>query len=267
MEERRAWIFTLGTEVVRGLVVNTNAAFLGRRLSQIGFKVEGVVSLVDDKKLIADVLRYVIDRYGPDLIVTSGGLGPTYDDITLEAVAEALGRPLVLNDRALEILKERLSGRRLELTKERLKMAYLPEGAEAIYNPVGTAPGALITHGKTVLVCLPGVPREMEEMWLNYVEKIVAGHVNLEFAEGSLVIVGVPEAAAAPILRRFSEEYGSTYIKSHPKGHEVAGPILEIYVSTTSQTPGDARRLVREICEKIGSEIVKLGGSIKEFRC
>lgn len=267
MEERRAWIFTLGTEVVRGLVINTNAAFLGRRLSQIGFKVEGVVSLVDDKKLIAEVLRYILDKYSPDLIVTSGGLGPTYDDITLEAVAEALNRPLVLNNRALEILKEKLSGKGLELTKERLKMAYLPEGAEAIYNPVGTAPGALITYGKTIVVCLPGVPKEMEEMWLNHVEKVIAGHINLEFFEGSLIIIGVPEATIAPILRRLSEEYSSTYIKSHPKGHEVAGPILEIYVSAMSRTPGNARRLVREICEKIGSETVKLGGSIKEFRC
>jgi molybdenum cofactor synthesis domain-containing protein len=267
MSERRAWIFTLGTEVVRGLVVNTNAAFLGRRLSQIGFKVEGVVSLVDDKKLIARVLRYVIDVHTPDLLVTSGGLGPTYDDLTLEAVAEALGRPLTLNDRALEILKEKLSRRGLELTKERLKMAYLPEGAEAIYNPVGTAPGALIRYGKTVLVCLPGVPREMEEMWLNYAEKIVVGNTNFELVEGSILVVGVPEATIAPILRRLSEEYSSTYIKSHPRGHEVTSPVLEIYISATSQVPGEARRVVKEVCEKLGREIDKLGGFIRESRC
>lgn len=267
MERPRAWIFTLGTEIVRGLVVNTNAAFLGRRLTQLGFKVEGSVSLVDDKRLIAEVLRHVIVTYSPDLIVTTGGLGPTHDDITLEAVAEALGRPLVLNERALQILKERVLSRGYELTKERLKMAYLPEGAEAIDNPVGTAPGALIVHNRTTIVCLPGVPKEMEEMWLRYVERTLEARRRVELAEGSLVVVGVPEATIAPVLQRYSEAYGSAYIKSHPKGHEALSPVLEIYISASSCVPGEASRVMKELCERIAEEAVKLGGTIRELRC
>lgn len=267
MERPRAWIFTLGTEIVRGLVVNTNAAFLGRRLTQLGFRVEGSISLIDDKRLIAEVLRYVISTHSPDLIVTTGGLGPTHDDITLEAVAEALGRPLVLNERALQILKERISSRGYELTKERLKMAYFPEGAEAIDNPVGTAPGALLVHGKTTIVCLPGVPREMEEMWSGYVERVLGTRERVEVAEGSFVVVGVPEAVMAPVLQRYSEAYGSAYIKSHPKGHEALSPVLEVYVSVSSRIPGEASRAMRELCENIAEEAVKLGGIIRELRC
>ncbi|MEM2407053.1 MAG: molybdopterin-binding protein, partial [Sulfolobales archaeon] len=79
MSKQRAWIFTLGTEVVRGIVVNTNAAFLGKKLSQLGFTVEGAVSLIDDKELVAKFLKYVVSEYEPELVVTTGGLGPTYD--------------------------------------------------------------------------------------------------------------------------------------------------------------------------------------------
>ncbi|MCS7098767.1 MAG: molybdopterin-binding protein, partial [Sulfolobales archaeon] len=117
MNEKKAWIFTFGTEVVRGLVVNTNAAFLGRRLSQLGIVVEGVITLADDRKLIVSSLRYVMSEHDPDLIVTTGGLGPTHDDITLESIAEALGRPLGLNREAVEMLEEKVVSRGYELTK------------------------------------------------------------------------------------------------------------------------------------------------------
>lgn len=262
-----AWIFTLGTEVARGLVVNTNAVFIGRRLSQIGFVVEGVVTLVDSKALIADLLRHVLSKYSPDLIVTTGGLGPTHDDITLEAVGDALSLPLKLNNKALEMLREKLASRGYELTEERKKMAYLPEGAEPIPNPVGTAPGAVIKHGKTVIVCLPGVPREMEEMWHGFVERIATSLTSLFVAEGSLVVAGVPEASLSPILRRFYETYSSAYIKSHPRGYELTHPLIEIYMSAASDTEEHAGALVREICVKLVEEITKLGGSIRNVRC
>ncbi len=267
MSKRAAWILTLGTEVARGLVVNTNAAFLGRRLSQLGFVVEGAITLVDDRELIASFLSYVMRERNPSLIVTTGGLGPTHDDITLEAVAEALGRPLVLDPRALEMLREKLVPRGYELTRERVKMAYMPEGAVPVPNPVGTAPGAMLRHGDTTIICLPGVPREMEEMWLKYVENLIKDLAGVSVAEGSLVIVGVPEAAMAPVLRSLSETYGSSYVKSHPRGYELSNPVLEIYVSAIASAEEGARALVKEICERISGEAIRLGGSVKDYRC
>lgn len=267
MGKGRAWIFTFGTEVVKGLVVNTNAAFLGKRLSRLGLIVEGVVTLIDDKELIADLFRHVVSKYSPDLIVTTGGLGPTYDDITLEAVAEALGRRLVLNSKALEMLREKFASRGYELTKERLKMAYMPEGAEPIPNSVGTAPGALIVHGGTTIVCMPGVPREMEEMWLHVEGVIARSSARVFVVEGALVSVGVPEATLAPVLKRFSESYRSAYIKSHPRGYELSNPVVEIYISVASTAETDARTLIKDICGKMMEEIARLGGSIRDYRC
>lgn len=267
MKRRTAWIFTLGTEVVRGQVTNTNAAFLGRRLSMHGFDVEGVVTLIDDKDLIAEFLSYVVSRYSPDLVVMTGGLGPTYDDVTLEAVAKSLGRQLRLDEKALSMIQEKLAQKSLELTRERMKMAYLPEGAEPIANPVGTAPGAFIKYGKAVLVCLPGVPREMEEMWLRYVEGFVREVSGVLMAEGSFRVLGIPEATLAPLLKKYSEEFRDTYIKSHPRGYEVSGPVVDIYISASSSTLDEAAALVREICESMIRDISQLGGEVREVRC
>jgi len=260
-------VFTLGTEVVNGLVVNTNAAFLGRRLALMGFTVSGVVSLPDDVEAVSSFLSYILGRYEPDLVVTTGGLGPTYDDVTLEAVAKALGRPLVLNEEAYAMVREKYLARGYELTPERLKMAYLPEGAKAIPNPVGTAPGALLRVGPTIVVCLPGVPREMEEMWVGYVEPLVAELAPARVAEGSFTLVGVPESSLAPALRSYSSMYPKVYVKSHPRGFELDSPVLEIYIAVSAPTQEEASRLLREVCEELVLGATNLGGRVRDLRC
>ncbi len=267
MDRPRAWVFTLGTEVVSGLVVNTNAAFLGRRLVLMGFTVSGVVSLPDDVEAISSFLSYVLERYEPDLVVTTGGLGPTYDDITLEAVAKALEKSLVLNEEAYAMVREKYLARGYELTQERLKMAYLPEGARPIPNPVGTAPGAFLRVGRTVVVCLPGVPREMEEMWVNYVEPLIRGLAPAKVAEGSFTLVGVPEASLAPILKKYTPMYPKVYVKSHPKGFELDAPVLEIYIAVSAPTQEEASRLLKEVCEELVLKATNIGGKVRDLRC
>jgi len=263
----RAWIFTLGTEVVNGLVVNTNAAFLGRRLALMGFTISGVVSLPDDVDAISSFLSYVLEKYEPDLVVTTGGLGPTYDDITLEAVAKALGKPLVLNEEAYAMVREKYVARGYELTPERLKMAYLPEGAKALPNPVGTAPGAFLVVDRTRVVCLPGVPREMEEMWVKYVEPLIAELAPARVVEGSFTLVGVPESSLAPILRNYVPMYPRVYVKSHPKGLELDAPVLEIYIAVSAPTQEEALKLLRETCEELALKATNIGGRVRDLRC
>lgn len=267
MEKPRAWLFTLGTEVVSGLVVNTNAAFLGRRLTLLGFTVSGVISLPDDVDTISAFLDYVLKKYEPELVVTTGGLGPTYDDITLEAVAKALGRPLVLNEEAYAMIREKYLSRGYELTPERLKMAYLPEGAKAIPNPVGTAPGALLRVGRTLVVCLPGVPREMEEMWVNYVEPSIRELSSARVSEGSLTLVGVPEASLAPVLKNHVSMYPRVYVKSNPRGFELNAPVLEIYIAASAPTQEEASEILRRVCEELVQRATNMGGRVRYLRC
>ncbi|MCC6059672.1 MAG: nicotinamide mononucleotide deamidase-related protein [Thermofilum sp.] len=258
----KAWLFTLGTEVVTGRVVNTNAAYLGRRLTLLGFEVLGNVSLVDDVELIASWLSLVLSGR-PALVVTTGGLGPTYDDVTLEAVARAAGRRLVLNEHALEMVRRRYEERGLPLTPERVKMAYLPEGGEAIPNPVGTAPGCWLRHGETIVVSLPGVPSELEAMWEGYVEPRLRKVAPLRhIAERLFTVVGVPESSAAAVVKRLLHRYPSIYVKTHPKGHETRGPVLLVYVQASASSREEAENAADIAAKELAAELENLGGSV-----
>ncbi len=260
---RSAWLFTLGNEVVQGRVVNTNASYLGRRLTLLGFDVRGNISLVDDVSLVTEFLKYVMSRK-PTLIVTTGGLGPTYDDRTLEAVANATGLNLVLNEEALMMVREKYSERGLELTEDRVKMAYLPEGGIPIPNNVGTAPGCWLEVSGTIIVSLPGVPRELEAMWENWVEpRLRKLFPEIHIVERMFRVIGIPESSVAPIVKKILKAYGNVYIKTHPKGHEIRAPVLDVYVMSASENLEEAKRTVDEAVERLISELKGLGGRIE----
>ncbi len=259
---RKSWIFTLGTEVVCGRVVNTNAAYLGRRLTLLGFEVLGVVSLIDDVELISAALSLVL-RTGPDLIVTTGGLGPTYDDVTLEAVARAVGRRLAVNELALEMIKKKYEELKLPLTPERVKMAYLPEGGVVIPNDVGTAPGCLIKSGETLIASLPGVPRELERMWESFVEpRLRELSARRVVVERSFTVTNVPESSAAAIVKEVLRRYGNVYVKTHPKGHEIRAPVLEVYVQVFGDELGECERVADEVLKILKDGLESVGGVI-----
>jgi len=248
-----AWILTLGTEVVQGRVINTNASYLGRRLTLLGFRVVGNVSLIDDVNIIAKYITIILDEK-PSVIVTTGGLGPTYDDRTLEAIAKALNKELVLNSDAFNMVKKKYETRNLPLTEERIKMAYLPNGGIAIPNPIGTAPGCWLEIENSIIVSLPGVPQEMEAMWESWVEpriRLIGPPVRV--AEILLKIIGVPESSLAPIIKNVLKQSPSeVYIKSHPKGEELGKPVIELYIMSSNR---DRERAV-EIAENIANRIL-----------
>lgn len=236
-----AWIFTIGTELVQGRVINTNAAYIGRRLTLLGFNVLGFITLVDDVDLVSRYLSHVILAEKPRVIVTTGGLGPTYDDRTLEAVAKALNKRLVLNDDAFRMVKEKYDRRGVPLTPERVKMAYLPEGATPIPNPVGTAPGSWIEFENTVIISLPGVPSEMEAMWESWVEpRLREIGPKIHIAEITVKIVGVPESSLAPHIEKAVKKFARIYVKSHPKGEEEGKSVIELYVMASDEKAENA---------------------------
>ncbi|RLG78196.1 MAG: competence damage-inducible protein A [Thermoprotei archaeon] len=261
----KAWLFTLGNEVVQGRVVNTNATYLGRRLFLLGFDVQGNISLIDEVNLVAKYLKIVLSDK-PSIIVTSGGLGPTYDDRTLEAVAKASERSLRLDEEALRMIEEKYAVRNMPMTEERVKMAYLPEGAVPIPNPVGTAPGSWLKVGETVIVSLPGVPRELEAMWEGWVEPRIRESFNLKvrLAERIFRVVGVPESSAAKIVKDVLKRYSNVYIKTHPKGHEVLGPVLDVYVLASGGSSEEAGKVADEVVAELVKALTSLGGRITE---
>jgi nicotinamide-nucleotide amidase len=162
----RASLLAIGDEIVAGLTLDTNSAFLSEALRAAGVEVVGVLSVPDDEEAILRALERALED--AELAVTTGGLGPTADDLTTACVARLAGRALRLDEPSLRLVEERFRSRGLEMPANNRKQALLPEGCTVVPNPLGTAPGFLcpVERGGTTrhVACLPGVPREMRRM-------------------------------------------------------------------------------------------------------
>ncbi|MEN3000068.1 MAG: nicotinamide mononucleotide deamidase-related protein [Acidilobaceae archaeon] len=260
-----AWIFSIGNELLIGRTVNTNASWLGRRLTAMGFSVRRIVVVPDAVEEIADEVRRALGR--GRLIVTTGGLGPTYDDVTLAAIARALGRDMEVNSEALAMLKEHYDRRGLPLTEHRIKMAVMPRGAKALKNSVGSAPGCLLREGSAVIVSLPGVPKEMEAMFEEVVPYIQGMAPRRETAECVSRIRGVPESTLAPLMERLAKEHVSSYLKSHPLGFEQGMPVLDMRVLSFGKDRQEAEREAREVLAQVLKEVEAKGGYHSDIHC
>jgi molybdenum cofactor synthesis domain-containing protein len=164
-------ILCIGNELLIGKVVNTNASWMGKRATSLGVAVRRITVAPDEIPEIVKATQEALSRK-PNFIVPTGGLGPTFDDKTLEGLAKALNRGMHVDPEALEMVKakyvqyakarDKPEG---ELTAPRLKMATFPDGTAVVPNPVGTAPAMRVDVEGTVLVVLPGVPSEMEAIF------------------------------------------------------------------------------------------------------
>lgn len=186
-------VVAVGDEILAGDTVNTNAAWLGKRLAERGVDIERMTVIPDRVEEIARVIEEYRSEY--DAVIVTGGLGPTHDDLTLEGVAAALGREVERNEEALSWLTEEGGYTREDLTSG---TADLPRGARPLHNEVGVAPGAVV---KEVYV-LPGVPSEMKAMFES-VEEEFAGEPRYT----DLVFTTEPESALVPRLDEVQERF------------------------------------------------------------
>ncbi len=157
-----AEIITTGTELLLGEIVDTNAPFIARQLRAIGVNLYYKTTVGDNRERLAYALRQALER--SDVVIVTGGLGPTVDDITREAVADATGRELELRPEIVDHLKAFFGQRGRSFTENNLRQAYLPRSSRMIPNPIGTAPGFIVEDARGVIITMPGVPREMERM-------------------------------------------------------------------------------------------------------
>ncbi len=157
-----AEIVTSGTELLLGEIVDTNSTYIARALRDVGVNLYYKTSVGDNVERMALVLRQGLER--SDVIITTGGLGPTVDDVTREAVALATGRELVLYPECLAAIEAIFARWGRQLGENNRRQAYLPAGAIPIMNPVGTAPGFIVETEKGTIISLPGVPREMQHL-------------------------------------------------------------------------------------------------------
>lgn len=159
----KAELVSVGTELLLGEITDTNAVYLSQRLAEIGIDVFFRHTVGDNLERIVSVLELALSRC--DVVIICGGLGPTQDDLTREALAEVTGRPLVVNPEAERRLREFFAARNRVPTPSNLKQATVPEGGTLLENTCGTAPGLLVEHDGRALIALPGPPPEMREMF------------------------------------------------------------------------------------------------------
>ncbi|MGN0680830.1 MAG: competence/damage-inducible protein A [Candidatus Fimisoma sp.] len=156
-------ILTVGTEILFGQIVNTNAAFLSRELNNLGYDVMYHYSVGDNPGRLAELIEFAFRDC--DMIITTGGLGPTQDDLTKEVIAHAMDDRLVVSPEALSALKDRYERSGRPMTENNLKQANMPESAQMLPNDQGTAPGFWLEKKGKIIVSMPGPPREMTNMF------------------------------------------------------------------------------------------------------
>ena len=163
MKTTRASIVSIGNELLSGSSVDTNSAYLSEKLLSIGIPTVAGYTVRDDCEAIAKALRAASEQ--ADIVLTTGGLGPTDDDITRQAISKFCNRELKLNESLVEQIEQFFARRGKEMPQRNRVQAYLPDGAEALNNEVGTAPGIMLVDGEKMLFAMPGVPAEMKLMF------------------------------------------------------------------------------------------------------
>jgi len=190
-------IIAVGTEITLGSIVNTNAVYLSKRLSEMGLEVCYHTSVDDDPVRLSNVFSIAVDR--SDLIILTGGLGPTEDDLTKETIARVLGRKMISDISVEEQIKNIFTYSNRPMPSNNLKQARKPEGTEFIPNLKGTAPGIFIKHEGKLIVLLPGPPREMIPMFEDYVTELIKGDLHISIR--SINTIGLGESALEEIIR------------------------------------------------------------------
>jgi nicotinamide-nucleotide amidase len=219
-----AEIVTVGSEVLSGDVLDTNSHWLCMQLTDMGVRVSRVTQVPDALADIVETIAAARAR-GSRLVLTIGGLGPTADDRTLEAVARATGRPLQPHLQALAWVSDRYRELAaagyvdsVEMTDSRRKMATFPQDAQPVYNRVGVAPAVVIREGSHMLAALPGVPDELKTIFAEGLEALIVGALGQGASARLRAEVGTgDESLLAPLLGRVSAAYPDVYIKSRAR--------------------------------------------------
>jgi len=258
-----AEIISSGRELLIGKTINTNSTWLASQLSSICINVTRISAVGDRIYDISRAISESIDRM-PDVIFITGGLGPTYDDLTLEAVSSALGITKTINSEAHRLVSSKYRLMNAEMTPSRIKMANMPEGSMPIVNSIGTAPGVSIDHRGIRIFCLPGVPSEMKAMFQSVMNELaLAPHA--VFEGRSFILEGVAESALSPVIDEWRSSHPGIYVKSHPRGRESV-PTLEIHLSAMGADHERLRNELKsaeasfyEMAQKIGGRLRRSG--------
>ncbi len=241
-------VISVGTEIILGSTLNTNTYYITQRLAEIGIDVLFHTSVVDDSKLLKDVINVGLNR--ADILIFTGGLGPTADDMTKEVVSETLGLELKLDkDMECNIKKyfDKMNG---SMPSNNTKQAYKPKGSQFLTNEMGTAPGIYIEWNGKILILLPGPPKEMKFMFDKYAIPLIKQDYTIKIK--TINTIGIGESKLETVLKDIIQGQENPTIATYAKEGKV-----DIKVVARGSDEKKVDKLLNEIIEKIDGKIHK----------
>lgn len=244
-EIKNAEILCVGTELLIGEVINTNVSYICRRLGELGISVYHTAVIGDNPERLKNAFLEALSQ--ADLVILSGGLGPTYDDLTKETVAKALGRKLVRDENILKSIEDYFSATGRRMTENNKKQADIPEGAMALENKYGTAPGiALETSEEKLVVLLPGPPNELEPMMDDCVFPLLENRSGRVLLSKNIHIIGMGESEVESVLCGLMKKSINPSIAPYAKEGEV-----RLRISAMAQDKSTASKLCDDLIKKV----------------
>jgi molybdenum cofactor synthesis domain-containing protein len=256
-------ILVIGNEILIGKTKDTNSNWMVKRIAKYGHKTRRITTIGDDLEEISSAIQEIMRRK-PGLVISTGGLGPTFDDMTNEGIAKGLGREFARNEHAYNSIKKaykhayehgivKLDG----MTKEREKMSYMPEGATPLPNTKGTAPGVKLKEKETKIFILPGVPSEMKTMFRNVILPILKDTQG-KFYQKGFIFSGIGESQIAPYVTELEEKHPDLWIKTHPR----IGLSVEVEISVTCFDKSTCEDQIDTVLKKLKQIVKDLDGTI-----
>lgn len=248
----KAEIISIGSEILRGQITDTNANFIAQKLAELSIDLNYISAVGDNQKMLLSLLKKALSR--SSLIITTGGLGPTEDDITYQVIAKTLHLKLIKSPEAEKNLKRILHSIKIKLSPSNLKQAYLPEGAKVIINKYGTAPAMILEKDNKIISSFPGVPYEMKKL----IEENLIPYLKEKFPPSvikkskTLKITGLGEASVNELIRNYINEQTnfSFGIYANPE---------DIQIQITTQAP--TKKEVDQLLQFSSNQLTKILGN------
>ena len=237
-------LISVGTELLLGNIVNTNAAYLAEKCADLGLSCFYQSVVGDNEERLGAVLKAALER--SDIVILSGGLGPTEDDLTKEVSAKVMGRQLVMHEPSKKRIEEYFTSRNMELTENNWKQAMMPEGAIAVNNENGTAPGVIIEDGENKVILLPGPPNEMIPMFEKSIMPYLEGSDPEVIYSQTVKICGVGESKAETLIKDMIDSQSNPTIATYAKN-------CEVHLRVTAKAAGEkeAKKLVKPVVKEL----------------
>lgn len=237
-------IIAVGTEILLGNIVNTNAAYLAEKCAGLGLSCYHQDVVGDNEERLSETIRLALTR--ADIILLSGGLGPTQDDLTKEVAAKVMGKELYLHEPSREAIRQFFAERNLEITENNWKQAMVPEGCIVVENPGGTAPGIIMAENGKHVVLMPGPPGELIPMFEKSIMPYLAGLTSGVIYSQTVKICGVGESKAESMVEDLVDAQSNPTIATYAKIGEV-----HLRVTATAPDEKEAKKLVKPVVKEL----------------